>query len=65
MQKDVITKGNKDIFCGIDKWYGLTMSDIRMLEDQLKNELDAALKELGHAVTDKEEKPESTKSTPF
>lgn len=28
------------LFCWIDRWYGLTMEDIRALEDKTKEELD-------------------------
>lgn len=28
------------LFCWIDRWYGLTMEDIRALEDKTKEDLD-------------------------
>lgn len=30
------------VFCSTDRWYGLTMEDIRAIEDQTKEELDKA-----------------------
>lgn len=38
-QVDLLTKFHKEIFCAIDRWYGLDMSDIRRLEDEVKDEL--------------------------
>lgn len=65
MQKDLFIKFHKDLFCMIDKWYGLTIADIRMLEDEIKKELDETTGKLGHIISEDEEKPSSTKSTPF
>lgn len=31
---------SSQLFCWIDQWYGLTMEDIRALEDKTKDELD-------------------------
>lgn len=31
---------NRQVFCWIDRWYGLTMDDIRAIEDKTKEELD-------------------------
>ena len=31
---------HRQIFCWMDKWYGLTMEDIRNLEEKTKKELD-------------------------
>lgn len=28
------------VFCSTDRWYGLTMADIRAIEDRVKEELD-------------------------
>jgi len=33
---------NRQVFCWMDKWYGMTMEDIRALEDQTKEELESA-----------------------
>lgn len=30
------------VFCSTDRWYGLTMDDIRAIEDKVKEELDKA-----------------------
>lgn len=32
----------RQVFCSTDRWYGLTMDDIRAIEDQTKEELDKA-----------------------
>ncbi len=37
--KRLFTKFHKQVFCWTDKWYGLTMKDIRQLEDQTKEDL--------------------------
>ena len=31
---------HRQVFCWIDEWYGLTMEDIRRLEEEAKNDLD-------------------------
>jgi len=31
---------HRQVFCWIDKWYGMTMDDIRALEDKVRDELD-------------------------
>ena len=31
---------HRQVFCWIDKWHGLTMEDIRKIEEQTKLELD-------------------------
>lgn len=33
-------KNYSQLFCWMDRWYGLTMEDIRALEDRTKEELD-------------------------
>lgn len=38
-QVDLLTKFHKEIFCAVDRWYGLDMNDIRRLEDEVKDEL--------------------------
>lgn len=30
----------RQVFCWIDKWHGLTMEDIRAIEEKTKEELD-------------------------
>lgn len=32
--------GYSQLFCWMDQWYGLTMEDIRKLEEKTKDELD-------------------------
>ena len=41
------------------------MDDIRMLEDQIKQELDARIDELGMTTSNEMKKAGSTKSTPY
>ncbi|CAG8533970.1 14303_t:CDS:2 [Ambispora leptoticha] len=36
----LFTKFHRQVFCWTDKWYGMTMEDIRALEDKTKLELD-------------------------
>ena len=31
---------HRQVFCWMDEWYGLTMDDIRRIEDETKQELD-------------------------
>lgn len=39
-QWSVFLKFHKELFMLIDEWYGLTMEDIRRMEQELKAELD-------------------------
>jgi hypothetical protein len=41
-QKNLLTNFHKQVFCILDQWYGLTMEDIRRMEDQIKQELELA-----------------------
>jgi hypothetical protein len=38
-EKRLFTKFHRQIFCWIDQWYGLTMADIRKIEDDVQKEL--------------------------
>ncbi|CAL1571157.1 unnamed protein product [Knipowitschia caucasica] len=40
MEKRLFTNFHRKLFCSMDKWYGMTMEDIRKLEDETKDELD-------------------------
>ncbi|XP_041668570.1 phosphatidylinositol transfer protein alpha isoform-like [Cheilinus undulatus] len=40
MEKRVFTNFHRQLFCWMDKWYGLTMEDIRRMEDETQKELD-------------------------
>ncbi|KAK0417519.1 hypothetical protein QR680_013060 [Steinernema hermaphroditum] len=40
----LFSKFHREVFCWIDKWYGLTMEDIRAIEDKAQQELDDARK---------------------
>jgi hypothetical protein len=39
-QKNLLTNFHKLVFCILDEWHGLTMDDIRNMEDQIKKELE-------------------------
>ncbi|XP_070492148.1 phosphatidylinositol transfer protein alpha isoform isoform X2 [Chironomus tepperi] len=39
-ERRLFTTFHRQVFCWIDKWHGLTMEDIRALEDKTKEELD-------------------------
>ena len=39
-EKRIFTKFHREVFCWMDQWYGLTMADIREIEEQTKSELD-------------------------
>eukprot|EP00834_Sanchytrium_tribonematis_P008463 NODE_1004_length_2718_cov_0.682321.p2 type:complete len:254 gc:universal NODE_1004_length_2718_cov_0.682321:315-1076(+) len=41
IQHNLNIKFNRQVFCSIDQWHGMTIEDIRRLEDQTKNDLDA------------------------
>jgi len=38
--KRLLTNFHRQLFCWIDKWFGMTMEDIRELEDKTKEDLD-------------------------
>jgi len=38
--KSLFTKFHRQVFCWTDKWYGMTMDDIRALENKTKHDLD-------------------------
>lgn len=39
-ERRLFTNFHRQVFCWIDRWYGLTMEDIRSIEDKTKEELD-------------------------
>jgi len=39
-EKRIFTNFHRQVFCWMDKWHGMTMEDIRALEEQTKLELD-------------------------
>lgn len=43
--KRLLTNFHRQLFCWIDKWFGMTMDDIRELEDKTKQDLDEQLAE--------------------
>lgn len=60
----LLTKFHKEIFCAIDRWYGLTMDDIRRLEAEIKEELARKMAML-EGLSGSPSPVESVKSTPF
>lgn len=42
-QKNLLFNFHKQVFCLLDSWHGMTMEDIRQLEDKIKRELEQAL----------------------
>ena len=39
-ERRIFTNFHRMVFCWMDKWFGLTMDDIRAIEDKTKKELD-------------------------
>lgn len=39
-ERRLFTSFHRQVFCWMDSWYGLTMDDIRAIEDKTKEELD-------------------------
>ena len=37
----------RQVFCWMDRWHGLTMEDIRAIEDKTKEELDKVSRPVG------------------
>ncbi|XP_066937638.1 phosphatidylinositol transfer protein beta isoform-like isoform X4 [Macrobrachium rosenbergii] len=40
IERRLFTNFHRQVFCWMDRWYGMTMDDIRQLEDKTKEELD-------------------------
>ncbi|KAF2074562.1 hypothetical protein CYY_004144 [Polysphondylium violaceum] len=43
--RDVLLKAHRALFCWIDEWFGLTIEDIRRIEEETKNELQKKISE--------------------
>lgn len=41
-EKRIFTNFHRQVYCWLDKYHGLTMDDIRRIEEQTKKELDEA-----------------------
>ena len=39
-ERRVFTNFHRQVFCWLDQWYGLTMDDIRRIEDETRQALD-------------------------
>lgn len=44
-ERRLFTKFHRQLFCWIDKWHGLTMEDIRRIEDEVQRELANQIKQ--------------------
>jgi len=44
-ERRLFTKFHRQLFCWIDQWYGLTMADIRRIEDETQAELNNEIKQ--------------------
>ena len=56
-ERRLFTNFHRQVYCWLDKWHGMTMEDIRALEDKTKSELDQQLNEgevRGMKATDKD-----------
>ena len=42
-ERKVFAVFHRKIYCSMDRWYGLTLSDIRKLEEETKRELDKVI----------------------
>lgn len=40
VERQIFQKFHRQLFCWLDKWHGLTMEDIRRLEEETARELD-------------------------
>lgn len=43
----------RQVFCWMDRWHGLTMEDIRAIEDKTKDELDQVSRPVGYLAGQK------------
>uniref|UniRef100_A0A8C6U0L3 Phosphatidylinositol transfer protein, alpha a n=1 Tax=Neogobius melanostomus TaxID=47308 RepID=A0A8C6U0L3_9GOBI len=48
MEKRLFTNFHRKLFCTMDSWYGMTMDDIRKMEEETKKELDE-MRNIGEA----------------
>jgi hypothetical protein len=39
-ERNLFSRFHRQLFCWIDEWHGLSMIDIRRIEDEVKKELD-------------------------
>jgi len=49
--RDVFLSGHRQAFCWLDEWFGLSMGDIRTIEDETKAELDRLMEQDGAGAT--------------
>lgn len=49
-EKRIFTNFHRQLFCWIDKWVGLTMEDIRRMEEETQKELEEVITLGKHAA---------------
>jgi len=52
-ERDLFFNFHRQVYCWLDEWFGMTMEDIRKIEDKTKQDLDEKLKEGGAEETKK------------
>lgn len=65
VQKDVLTRFYKQVYCMMDQWYGLTLEDIRQIEEETKKELEGMIAGLNLATKPGVEKEDQLKGASF
>lgn len=50
IQKDVLTRFFKQVYCLTDKWYGMSLEDIRRYEEETREQLARTIQELNLAT---------------
>lgn len=69
-QFDLMSKFHQSIFCLLDEWHGLGMAEVRVLEDEVRDELEERIKGMNLPTRnpvqlEADMAPKSIKSTPF
>jgi len=49
--RDVFLSGHRQVFCWLDEWFGLSMDEVRKIEDETKEELDKLIAQDGAGAT--------------
>ena len=67
-QCDLMSKFHQAIFCLLDEWHGLDIADVRVLEDEVRAELEERIKRMNlpsKQILQIDASPSSIKSNPF
>ena len=48
-ERRIFTSFHRQVFCWLDEWYGLTMDDIRRIEDETKSALEEVILTITHS----------------